>query len=148
MLFQALKLDGIKSLTTRKNLLLDELSESEPLPVSNEQKMFLSQRVCLTDPSLKFTLTDYATLEETDEDVLERVQSVWGRKGKYSLLRTEVYHKKKNHDDTASKDTVKDTKEIERTGIYNIYIVSRARIGVIILSLNIIVLFILKFCRY
>lgn len=80
--------------------------------------MFLSQRVCLTDPSLKFTLTDYATLEEIDEDVLERVQSVWGRKRKYSLLRTEVYHEKKHHDETASKDAVKDNKGNETAGIY------------------------------
>ncbi len=80
---------------TRKNLLLDELSEIESTFITNEQKMLLSQRVWLTDSALlRFSLTDYVTIEETDDDIMERVWSVWGKKGKYSISYTENYKEK------------------------------------------------------
>ena len=94
IILQALKLDGIKSLVIRKNLLLDELSEIESTSITTKQKMLLSQRVWLTDSGLRFSLTDYATMEETDDDILERVWSVLGTKGKYLISHTENYREK------------------------------------------------------
>ena len=88
---QALKLDGIKSLLIRRDLLLDELSEMDSTPVSSEQKMLLSRKVCLTDPSLRFSLTDHTTMEETEDDIRERIEAVWGRRGKSSISYPEMH---------------------------------------------------------
>ena len=58
--------------------------------VSGDQKLLLSRRVWLTDPTLRFSLTDYTTLEENDEDVRERACSVWGEKRNFSITSAEL----------------------------------------------------------
>ena len=74
---QALRFDAIKSLVIRQNLLLDEL-----ILLSEDQscdQLLLARRVWVIDNSLSFSLSEYCSVEEMEEDVKERVYKVWGK---------------------------------------------------------------------
>lgn len=71
-------------------MLLDELADLETTSIVNEQQMLLAQRVCVNDSRIKFALNDYAMMEETSDDVKERMEAIWGGlRDKYSLVYVE-----------------------------------------------------------